>query len=155
MRAYKQGMTLVEIVITMSIIGLLAAFIIPAITKAIERRENGLCASKLRIAINAFELCRGETGSYPNDVSRAVVPPEMVDYFDALGIDWWTVKNELGAKWDWDKNNNFAYSVSFVDPSSSVSEKQLVEFDALVDDGDLATGNLRRIGSRYHYILEE
>ena len=155
MRVYRQGMTLIEIVITASIIGLLAAFILPAVVKSMERRENGLCASKMRIAVNAFELYFSEEGEYPPDVNRSIVPSEMVDYFVTLGIDWWTELNELGAAWDWDKDNNFAYSVSFVDPDSSVSEKQLVEFDALMDDGDLTTGNLRRVGSRYHYILEE
>jgi prepilin-type N-terminal cleavage/methylation domain-containing protein len=162
----NQGMTLVEIMIAMSIIGLVLVVLVPTINKAVERRQNAITASHMRIAVNAFELCKGETGNYPEDVSRGVVPPEMTDYFETLGIlkkdadgnvveNWWSDENELGARWDWDKNNNFAYSVSFVDPRSSVSEKQLVEFDALVDDGNLETGNLRRVGTRYHYILEE
>lgn len=149
-------MTLVEILIAVSILGLLTALVLPAINKSIQRRDNALCASKLRIAINAFELCRSETGTYPEDVNRSVIPPEMSDYFTSLGMDWWTEKNELGASWDWDKNNNFAYSISFVDPSAGISEKQLLEFDALMkDDGNLTTGRFRKVGTRYHYILEE
>lgn len=35
MQAQKQGMTLIEIVITMSIIGLLATFLVPAIRHSI------------------------------------------------------------------------------------------------------------------------
>lgn len=149
----QQGMTLIEIVITVSVIGLLAAFILPAVSKAMERRDGARAASKMRIAVNAFELCKAETGSYPLDRNRAQIPPEMTDYFADLGIDWWTVENELGGKWDWDKDNNFPYSISIVDPTSS--QKALQDLDAMLDDGDLETGTFRKIGTRYHYILEE
>ncbi len=150
---HKQAMTLVEVLITVSLIAMLSAFLIPAVSQSLQQRENGLTASRLRIAVNAFELCLAETGAYPEDVSRAVVPPEMTDYFRDLEIDWWPEVNALGAKWDWDKNNNFAYSVSMVDPAAS--KKQLRKFDALVDDGDLTAGTFRKVGTRYHYILEE
>jgi len=157
MRTHKQGMTLIEILITVSIIGVLAAFIIPAVAKANEHGDNARVASKMRIAINAFELCKGENGSYPPDVNRAVVPPAMSDYFADLGIDWWSDYNELGTKWDWDEGNNFAYAVSFVtDPGVSLPEDQMKDFDALLDDGVLTTGHLRMVtAGRYQYILEE
>lgn len=153
MRVYKKGMTLIEIVITASIIGLLAAFLIPAVVMGIQRRENGLCASKMRIAINAFELYRAETGGYPPDKTPGVVPPEMVDYFDDLGIDWWTSDTEVGGKWDWDNGYHFAYSVSIASPTAPA--EQLEELDALLDDGHLLNGKFRRVSSQYHYILEE
>jgi prepilin-type N-terminal cleavage/methylation domain-containing protein len=150
---HKQAMTLVEVLIVVSLIAMLSAFLIPAVSHSLQQRENGLTASRLRIAVNAFELCLSETGSYPGDQSRAVVPPEMTTYFSDLEIDWWPEVNALGARWDWDKDNNFAYSVSIVDPV--VSQNQLEDFDALIDDGDLAAGTFRKVGTRYHYILEE
>ncbi len=155
----KNAMTLVEVLITVSLIAMLSVFLVPAVGHAVQQRENGLAASHLRLAVNVFELYFSETGAYPEDVSRAVVPPEMADYFidleivDESGYGWWTEVNELGGKWDWDKDNNFSYSVSIADPS--VSQKQLEKFDALVDDGDLTTGRLRKVDTRYHYILEE
>lgn len=157
MRTHKQGMTLVEVLMTVSILGLLAAFIVPAVTKAIERRENALCASNLRIAINAFELYRSEMGGYPPDKTPAVIPPEMTDYFNDLGIDWWTETTDVGGRWDWDNGYHFAYSISIASPTAS--QDQLEELDALLETGDdrgnLETGDFRKVGSQYHYILEE
>lgn len=147
-------MTLVEVVIVASIIGLLAVALVPAVLNAVERRQNAVCASHMRIAINAFELYRSENGSYPADRTPTQIPPEMTDYFDDFGITgWWTDYNELGGRWDWDNGYHYAYSVSIAAPTAS--EKQLEELDAMLDDGDLATGNFRAYGSQYHYILEE
>lgn len=158
-RSYKQGMTLIEILIVVSIIGLLALVMIPAVTKAIERRENALTASRMRMAINAFELCRSETGAYPRDRTPGVIPPEMTDYFDDLNItEWWTETTDVGGKWDWDKGYHYAYSVSISRPTAS--QEQLEELDALLEygnntRGDLTSGAFRKYDNQYHYILEE
>jgi type IV pilus assembly protein PilA len=149
----KSGMTLIEILITASIIALLAAFIVPAVSKAIERRENALTASHMRIAINAFDLYRSEEGGYPPDKTPGVIPPEMVDYFNDLGIDWWAEQTDIGGHWDWDNGYHFAYSISIASPTASAD--QLEELDALLDDGDLTTGDFRKVGVQHHYILEE
>lgn len=147
-------MTLIEILVTVSIIALLATFLIPAVKAAVERRQNGLCASRMRIAVNAFELCRSENGSYPPDKTPAVIPPEMTDYFDDLGITaWWTQKTPVGGRWDWDNGYHYAYSVSISSPSASFD--QLKDLDAMLDDGNLETGTFRKNGVQYHYILEE
>lgn len=151
---YRSGMTLVEIVMVVSIIGLLATFLVPAVAQAMKDRENARAASKLRQAVTAFNLYKSETGSYPADKTPGVIPPEMVDYFADMGITaWWSQKTEIGGNWDWDKGYHFAYSVSIARPARSV--KQLQRFDALVDDGNLATGKFRAVGSQYHFIIEE
>jgi len=146
-------MTLVEILITVSIIGLLAAFMIPAVNKALERRDGARAASRMRIAVNAFELCNAEDGSYPPDKNPAQIPPEMIDYFANLGIDWWESNTPVGGRWDWDQGYHFAYSVSISAPTASA--KALQDLDAMLDDGDLETGTFRKVDSQYHYILEE
>ena len=160
-RAHKQGMTLIEILITVSIIAFLATFLLPAVVNSMQYRENAQIASHIRIAINAFDLYLSEEGSYPLDVDRGVIPAGMADYFDDLGIDWWTDFNELGAKWDWQSNPSHPFSsISFVAPDSSVSEKQLLKLDAMLETGnetrgDLTAGNFREVEGQYHYILEE
>ena len=147
-------MTLVEIVMVVSIMGLLATFLVPAVAQAMKDRENARAASKLRQAVMAFGLCKSETGSYPPDRTPGVIPPEMVDYFADMGItEWWSKKTEIGGNWDWDNGYHFAYSVSIARPARPV--KQLQRFDALVDDGNLATGKFRAVGVQYHYIIEE
>jgi len=147
-------MTLVEVLMVVTIVAMLAAFIIPAIRLAIRSRENARAASKLRTAVTAFTMYRSEMGSYPADKNPSQIPPEMTDYFAELNIDdWWSSATELGGYWDWDNGYHYKYSVSISTPTKST--EQLTEFDKLIDDGNLSTGFFRRSSSQYHYILEE
>ncbi len=149
----RYGMTLIEVVMVASLIGLLAAFIIPAVKLALRSRENAQVASKLRQAVAAFELYRSENGMYPADKNPGVVPPEMVSYFSDMKItNWWSSTTELGGNWDWDNGYNFKYSVSISNPTKA---DQMTEFDQLIDDGNLSSGIFRRVGTQYHYILEK
>jgi type II secretory pathway pseudopilin PulG len=147
-------MTLVEVLMAVAIIGLLAALMVPAYRMAIRHRQNAQTASRLRQAVTVFTLYRSENGRYPADRTPAVIPPEMTDYFAQFDIDdWWTQVTALGGRWDWDNGYNFKYSVSISTPTKPQS--QLIEYDRLIDDGDLNTGKFRKVGVQYHYILEE
>lgn len=151
---YRQGMTLVEVLIAVAIIGLLAILIVPAVNLAIRGRQNAECARKLHAAIEAFELYAAETGGYPANKNSGETPPEMVDYyFPYFKIDWWGDITELGGHWDWDNGYHFKYSVSIAAPTKSPA--QMEDFDKLVDDGNLDTGNFRNVGTQYHYIIED
>lgn len=150
----RDGMTMVEVLMVVVIIGLLSALLVPAINLAIRGRQNAECARKLRTAVQAFELYAAEVGSYPADRYPGVVPPEMAGYyFPYFKIDWWDSASELGGGWDWDNGYNFDFSVSISSPTASA--EQLAEFDRLIDDGNLNSGNFRKVGSQYHYILED
>jgi prepilin-type N-terminal cleavage/methylation domain-containing protein len=154
--AYKSGMTLVETLIAVAIVGVLAtAVFVPAVTMSLRCQQNAECTHKLRTAVAAFELYASETGGYPPNRQAGSVPPEMADYyFPYFKIDWWSDDTELGGKWDWDVDQNgFNFSVSINDPARS--QPQMEEFDQLVDDGNLATGNFRKAGAKYHYIIEQ
>ncbi len=152
---YRYGFTLVEMLLAAAIVGLLAALLIPAVNLAVRSRENAQAARRLQTAVEAFELCAAETGSYPADQNQGVVPPDMADYyFPYFKIDWWGNTTELGGNWDWDAGyHGFNFSVSLCNPSRSQS--QMEDFDRLVDDGNLNTGNFRKVDVQYHYIIEE
>lgn len=150
----RQGMTLVEILITVSIVAMLSAVLIPATQSALAHRENVEAAHFLRAAVSAFELYAAEQGAYPADRNPRVTPPEMEGYyFPYYKIDWWAEKTPIGGSWDWDAGYNYAFSVSIHAPERSL--KQLENFDRLIDDGDLDTGTFRRRNNHYHYIIEE
>jgi prepilin-type N-terminal cleavage/methylation domain-containing protein len=155
-RMLNRGMTLVEILLVVTLIGLLAAFLIPAAITAIRHKENAQCASLLRRGVAAFELYRSEMGGYPPDqsVPSQTTVSAMADYFDGLNIDWWGAATPLGGRWDWDIGyHGFAASLSIWNPTKSAA--QLTDFDRLIDDGNLATGKFRQVGTQYHYILQE
>ena len=150
----NSGMTLVELLLVVTVVALLSAFLIPVVKKAIESKENAQCASHLRTAAAAFEMYRSEMGSYPADRTPGVIPPEMADYFSDLNIDdWWSDATELGGRWDWDNGYHYQYSISISTPTKS--SDQLTDFDRLIDDGNLLTGRFRKVGVQYHYILVE
>ena len=156
-QVYRCGFTLLEVLLAVTIIGLLAALLIPAFNQAARARRNAECAQKMILAVNAFELYAQEKGAYPADQS---VPGEttvaaMADYyFPYFGIDWWGDTTELGGRWDWDAGyNGFNFSVSICGPTVPV--EQMEEFDRLLDDGNLGTGKFRKAGTQYHYIIED
>lgn len=154
--AYKSGMTLVETLISVAIVGVLAtAVFVPAVTLSLRCQQNAECAYKLRTAVAAFELYASESGGYPPDRQAGSVPPEMADYyFPDFKIDWWKADAELGGKWDWDVDQDGVnFSVSINEPTKL--QPQMEEFDQLVDDGNLATGNFRKSGAKYRYIIEQ
>lgn len=153
-RDHRLGFTLVEMLLVVTIIGMLAAFLIPVVTQSIQNRQNAQAASKLRTAVAAFTLYRSEMGSYPADKNPGQIPPEITDYFTEFHInDWWSSPTELGGGWDWDNGYHYKYSVSISAPTKSI--EQLTDFDRLVDDGNLSTGNFRQVGTQYHYIIEK
>lgn len=153
----RRGVTLVEMMIVVFIIGLLAAVMVPALNTALRSRENAECGRKLLAAVNAFSLYASETGGYPanQDVAAETTVPAMTNYyFPYLKIDWWGRDTELGGRWDWNVNQDgFKYSVSINAPTKPPS--QLEELDRLIDDGNLETGKFRKVNSQYHYIIEE
>jgi type II secretory pathway pseudopilin PulG len=141
-----------------AIIGLLAALVIPAFNLAARSRENALAASKLRTAVAAFELYASENGSYPADVNRGIVPPEMVSLFDSLNIDWFSETNSLGGRWDYGGNGQLGAVATIAIASPTVSSSQMQELDKLIDDGvsDLNSGRFRYNGSdHYYYIIKQ
>jgi prepilin-type N-terminal cleavage/methylation domain-containing protein len=153
-KSNKHGMTLVEMLLTVAIIAMLSAFLIPAISRAIRGRENAECARKLLLAVQAFEMYASESGNYPAENAPGAIPPEMEPYyFPYFKIDWWDAATELGGSWDWNNGGDFTLSVALSAPARPAG--QLTEFDRLVDDGYLDTGKFRQAGNRYHYIIEE
>lgn len=146
------GFTLVEILLAVAIIALLAALALPAFNMASRSRQNAQAAGKLRTLIAAFEMYASETGDYPADVNRGVVPPEMTNYFAGLKIDWFSETNSLGGRWDWGKNQ-FGMLASIAIAGPSVSADQMRDLDQLIDDGDLNNGNFRYNGNEHYYYI--
>ena len=146
----QAGFTLVEIMIVVVIIGLLAVLAIPALQRAQRRSQNSRFVNDLRVFTQAFETYATENGRWPANVGPGVIPAGISS---AIQISVWTAPTVLKGSWNYDRNiNGIAVAVSL--SQSPVSDAQMQEIDTLIDDGNLTTGNFRKINDRFMNILE-
>jgi prepilin-type N-terminal cleavage/methylation domain-containing protein len=147
-----RAFTLVEIMMTVVIIGLLAAIAILVALHAQHRARDARFVSDIRTFAQAFETYATKTGTWPPDANRGMVPTGMSG---ELNDGMWKSRNSLSGLWDWDyKQNGYTAAISTVEVT--VNDDEMAEIDAKIDDGNLATGNFVKIGSnRYSYILQK
>lgn len=149
-RATNHGFTLVELMITVAIIGLLAAIAVPNLVKARTTTRATLLYSDMKTAGTAFEVYAMENSGYPPNSAPGVVPAGMEPY---LGKFMWTRDTVLGGSWNWDFNRyGFMAAVSVSDHKGSPA--QMLALDRAVDDGNLDTGGFRQRPNGHSYILE-
>jgi prepilin-type N-terminal cleavage/methylation domain-containing protein len=149
------GFTLVEIMIVVAIIGLLAALALPAFAKA--RRKSMVTAfvEDARILTGAIQIWAQNNGGLPGNGPTGGLPVGMTDD-DFKGVPW-SKPTPLGGRWDFDSGspcNGCNGALTVITPTDA-NDPTWQEVDAMLDDGDLMTGNFRIIrGDRYSYVFE-
>ena len=147
----KEGFTLVEIMIVVSIIALLTTIAVPAFLKYQRDTQDALYMSQLRIAKDAFKCYYIKHGAYPPDVWHGVQPPEIVPYLPNLN---WSNATPIGGLWDWDEDNfDVVCGLSIRLPDRT--DEEMKRIDEIIDDGDLDTGIFQKKKQRYMYIIEK
>jgi prepilin-type N-terminal cleavage/methylation domain-containing protein len=150
-----RGMTLVELMIVVSILGILAAIVIPKFSSASDEAEATHAAATLRLLRDAAQRYNAEHGDWPANVDRGVMPPELEPYF--VGAD---MKNDVtGGKWDYENWIDRGRTLSDGRPIGIAFSlrggdwSQIEEIDRLIDDGDVNTGNLQLYGKAFLYLV--
>jgi type II secretory pathway pseudopilin PulG len=138
----------VEIMIVVVIIGLLAALAIPAFARVRQRAQNSRVANDLRVFAQAFDTYLLENGAWPADVSPGVVPAELVGQLPAA----WSQATPIGGRYEWD-NEPTLKSITLYQTTAPMT--QMLAIDALIDDGNSATGNFRFNGTEWHFLLQQ
>lgn len=147
----KTGFTLVEIMIVVAIVGLLASLAIPNMLKAGQRSRKARFSREIQNAGHAFVQYSFEHGDYPADKTPAQMPSGMATYLEGFP---WQEETVIGGQWDWD-HKQFGVTAGVSVKSPNLSDDQMEEIDALMDDGSLASGQFRKRSGGYIYILEE
>ncbi len=144
------GFTLVEIMIAVTIVGLLCMLAMPAWQRAKWTSANARFASDARTAATAFEMFALENGQYPPDMGPGGIPPGMLPYLAKFR---WNEPTSLGGQWDWDYNaGGVVAAVTATGHDASLD--QLRELDKRLDDDNLATGVFRQQPWGYGYVME-
>jgi prepilin-type N-terminal cleavage/methylation domain-containing protein len=153
----RSGFSLVELMVTIAILSLLIAAIVPTMTHIRRRSLATAIGNDLRVFATAFEAYAHESGNWPAETDPGALPPEMAS---RISITAWQRQTAMGGRYNWD-NNQMHYGARYqaVIAISSVSNSPVMQdldlfeaIDRVLDDGVLTTGNFR-LGSDDEPIL--
>ena len=147
----RSGFTLVEIMIVVAIIGLLATLGIPKMLQAGQHTRKARFAREIQTAGHAFVQYAFDQGGYPADKNPAQMPNGMAEYLHGFP---WNENTVIGGQWDWDYGV-FGVTAGVSVKSPKWGNDQMQEIDAMIDDGNLSSGQFRERSGGYIYILEE
>jgi prepilin-type N-terminal cleavage/methylation domain-containing protein len=146
----KSGFTLIEIIIVVGIIGLLAGIGIPKILKSANQTRDTCFIKEIQYASTAFIQYVLDHDAYPADKTPGIIPNGMAGYLTTFD---WSEETTIGGQWDWDYNVfGIKAGISVHRPERSPAQMQKI--DAVIDDGNLATGHFRRRSGGYIYVIE-
>ena len=144
----KKGFTLVETMITVSIIGLLASICLPTFNTARQTSVATRLANDYRTYAAAFEIYATENGHWPADVNRGVIPPGMEGALPKFADP-----SYGDGRWDWDfQSTRVEAGISL--KGGRLDNAVFAKIDSILDDGDLSTGRFISTSSGATYVLQ-
>lgn len=148
----KQGFTLVELMVVVTIIGLIASIAIPAFTQSRQSSIATRTSNDFRQFADKFNLYNLATGDWPADGYPATVPDGMSESLAGGG---WQHTSPIGGNWDYDYDQ-FGFTAGVSIQSLTANDETLTAIDRLIDDGNLETGALYKTGpDRLSFVLAE
>ena len=97
----RRGFTLVEIMVTVTILALLIAVAVPTSRRFQRKAQNTTFVNNLRIFTQVFETYAMRNGSWPPDTAAGLVPSGMTGTGE-IREDNWTATTPVGGQWKWD-----------------------------------------------------
>ena len=149
-RTGRAGFTLVEIMVAVVIIGVLAALALPAFQRVQRSAISKRYINDARQISAGAERYAMENGNFPPD-GIAALHPNLRGYVPDSVFT--SPTTPIGGVWDWDYNQNGITAAISV-YQFTVSDAQLLDIDATIDDGNLSTGSFRKIGNKAVWIIQ-
>ncbi|MEI7576641.1 MAG: prepilin-type N-terminal cleavage/methylation domain-containing protein [Armatimonadota bacterium] len=118
LRNRRNAFTLVELLIVIIIIAVLAAIAIPKFSNSTTRSKESALRSNLKLARNAVELFRADTGLFPKDLASLAVTTAPTQGYDSTATlvaltaaDWRGPYLQAVPK-DFDGTSDFTYTTT-------------------------------------------
>ena len=153
----RRGFTLVEIMVAVTILGILIAIAVPTYRRFQRKSQNTTFVNNLRLFTQAFETFAMKYGNWPAETAAGVIPVDAAGHTmsgEFRDGDW--LAGALGGQWKW----NLA-SGSTTHPKASISivgvnvdVAQITAIDTMLDDGNLTTGTFKGSGTTYTYTVQ-
>jgi prepilin-type N-terminal cleavage/methylation domain-containing protein len=152
----REGFTLLEMAIVVSLIGMIAAMSLPSMMKARKDSRLQVMVNDFRVIQDAMNMYAMDNGGFPT--AYGSVPQPLANYLKNAR---WTKPTALGGRWqyfsvwhtyllvidDWNINRG---------QNPLAKSDDWLEVDRKIDDGDLTTGTFRLVsGMQVQYIIDE
>jgi prepilin-type N-terminal cleavage/methylation domain-containing protein len=166
----RRGFTLVEIMVAVTILGILIAIAVPTYRHFQRKAEDTTFINNLRIFTQAFETYAMQNGSWPPPANAGEVPIGMGSESGSSGTggireaDWTT--GALGGKWKWDGWIGHG-SKPTIQPWGSVSaaisivgvtvdQSQMDDIAAIINAGNTSSSrSFQGSGTTYTYLMQK
>lgn len=143
-----------EVIVAFVTLALIAVIAAPKFASAESQSRVAACAEQLHRIERAFEFFHASNGYWPPDTVVGKLPPEMRSLFKDdnpfQGV------TPIGGQYDYELMTDSG-AICIVIKGSEIIEPPTLEdamaLDAEIDDGDLRTGNFRRVGNDYAYAF--
>ncbi|WOO40121.1 prepilin-type N-terminal cleavage/methylation domain-containing protein [Rubellicoccus peritrichatus] len=148
------GFSLLEIMVTVAIIGMLATLAVPAIREATQNAQVMRTVSDMRqysSAISTYNLANGE---YPEDKT----PGEMPEGMEEIMPPQWLAAAPVGGSWDWDYEQFGTKAAVSIYADNALTPKTIYSWyriDKTLDDGFLGAGLVRIRPGGLMFVIDE
>ena len=129
---HPNGFSLVELMVVVSVIGILALLAVPSVMTAAHRAKATITANDIRVFTNAIEYYSAAQGTYPAQMSDTSLPESIDGYLPSI----WT---DGTYSWSYQNSENFTYFYVY---NLDFTPEQAQRLDSIVDDGNIGTGKV-------------
>jgi type II secretory pathway pseudopilin PulG len=145
---------LIELVVVITVIGILAAMVVPKFATARSDSEITATSEDLQAIANALAMYMAKNGSFPRDVNRMQVVRELSPYFKSDNP--FAKPTPIGGVYDYEGPPNWnPAQISIRKNGSNVyTDAEALKLDEYMDNGDLKTGKIRAHGDRLAYYFD-
>ena len=147
----QRGLTLIEMMIVVSILGILSAIVYPTFTDIQEEAKINATIADLTAMKTAFMLYQQDNGQWPRNAKPEVMPVGLEDY---LPPDAFSTTPPIGGRYDCAPGLDRPKIIVRIISSQVNKDLDLwQEIDSRIDDGDLSTGTVFRKGRNLAYMI--